>query len=72
MWKMHMIFKELFPNQNQTIIKDHPKYDSILNDPLKLIDEHFQSMHKPIRLTYLYISLEWSLVKITNTRKHEK
>ena len=33
-----MIFKELFPHQMQTRIKNYPKYDSIFNDALKLMD----------------------------------
>ena len=34
-----MIFKELCPIQTQNRIKDHPKYGSIINDTLKLMDE---------------------------------
>ena len=30
-----MIFKEFFPSQMQNRIKEHPKYDSIINYPLK-------------------------------------
>ena len=39
----------------QNIIKEHPKYDSILKDTLNLMDEISQSMHETIRSTYSYL-----------------
>ena len=32
-----MIFKDFCPHQMQNKIKEHPKYDSIFNYPLKII-----------------------------------
>ena len=43
-----MIFMELYPSQVQNKIKYHPKEDSILNDPLKIMDKISQSMHEHI------------------------
>ena len=34
-----MIFKEFFPSKTQNRIKDHTKYNSIINNPLNLMDE---------------------------------
>ena len=34
-----MIFKEFFPSNMQNRIKDHTKYDSIINNPLNIMDE---------------------------------
>ena len=53
-----MIFKEFYPSQIKNIIKDHPKYDSIINDPLKIMDATAQSTDKTIRETYPYLSLK--------------
>ena len=33
-----MIFKELCPSIMQDRLEEHPKYDSILDNPLKLMD----------------------------------
>ena len=52
-----MIFKEFYGSNMKNRIKYHPKYDSILNNPLKLIDAIAQSMYEPIRATYPYLSL---------------
>ena len=65
-----MIFKELFPSQMQNRIKDHTKYDSIINNLLKLMDEISQAMQNPIRSTYPYLPLTESLERMTNTRQH--
>ena len=46
-----MIFKEFCPNQIQNIIKKHPKYDSVIENDLKLMDAIAQSMYEPIRQT---------------------
>ena len=67
-----MIFKEFCPRHMQNRIKEHPGYDSIINNPLKLINEIAQSMHEPLRATYLYLSLTESLARITNTRQQDK
>ena len=40
-----MIFKEFCPCHTQNIIKENPKYDSIINNNLKLMDAISQSMH---------------------------
>ena len=50
-----MIFKEFCSSQIKSIIKEHPKYDSILKDTLNLMDEISQSMHETIRSTYSYL-----------------
>ena len=50
-----IIFKEFCPSQMQNRIKEHPKYDIILNNTLKIMDEIFQSIHKPILATYPYM-----------------
>ena len=52
-----VIFREYCPSHMQNIIKEHLEYDSILNDPLKLMDAIYQSIHKPIRSTYPYLPL---------------
>ena len=44
-----MIFKELCPSQMQNKIKENPKYDSTIDDNLKLRDAIDQSMHRTIR-----------------------
>ena len=67
-----MIFKDLCPSQTKNRIKDHPKYDSIINNHLKLMDEISESINHPIRATYPYIPFIESLARMTNTRKQEK
>ena len=46
-----MILKEFCPNQMQNRIKEHPKYGCIINYPLKIMDEIYQSVHDPIQAT---------------------
>ena len=50
-----MIFKEFCLSHMPNIIKNHPKYDSILNNTLKLMDAIDQSMLNPTRETYPYL-----------------
>ena len=52
-----MIIKEFCPSPMQNKIKEPPKDDSIINNPLRITDEICQSMHEPIWSTYSYISL---------------
>ena len=52
-----MIFKEFCTIHMQIRIKEHPKYDGILNSPYKRMDEISQLMQYYIRATYPYISL---------------
>ena len=56
----------------QNIIKEHPKYDIIINDTLKLMDAISQSMHDPIQATLLYLSLTEYFTIMMNTRQQEK
>ena len=37
-----MIFKDFFPSQTQNRIKEHPEYDSIINNPLNIMDAIYQ------------------------------
>ena len=67
-----MIFKELCTSQMQNIIKDQLEYDTILFNPLKLMDEIDQSMQERIRTKYKYLSLTESLARIMNTRQQER
>ena len=39
-----MIFKELCPSIMQDRLEEHPKYDSIIDNPLKLMDAISKSM----------------------------
>ena len=64
-----MKFKEFCLSQMKNIIKEHPKYDSILNNPLKLMYAIAQSIHEPIRATHPYLSLTESLERMMNTRQ---
>ena len=50
-----MIFKEFCPSQIQNRIKQNPKYDSIINSTLKLMDKIDQPIHEPIWSTYPYL-----------------
>ena len=43
-----MIFKEFCPIKVQNTIKEHLKYGSILNNPLKPIYKIAQSMHETL------------------------
>ena len=52
----------------QTIIEEHPEYDSIINNPLKLMDEISQSMYEPIWETYPYLSLTEYLAIMMDNR----
>ena len=52
-----MIFKEFYPSQMKNIIKENPKYEIIINNILKLMDEIAQSMHGPIIPTHPYLIL---------------
>ena len=63
-----MIFKEFCPHQMQTIIKEHPEYDSIINNPLKLMDSISLSMHELIWAIYPYLSLIEYLAIMVDTR----
>ena len=67
-----MISKDFFPSKMQNIIKEHLKYDSILNDPLKLTYAIAQEMHETIRATYPYISFIKYLARMKNSRQQEK
>ena len=67
-----MIFKELCPSQTKNRIKERPKYDSIINDPLKLMDAISQSMHDPVQATFPYLTLTESLSIMMNTRQQGK
>ena len=67
-----MIFKEFFPSQTKNRMKKNPKYDSIINDDLKLMDKIYQSMHEYIQETYPYLSLKESIATMMNTGKQEK
>ena len=67
-----MIFKGSCTSQIQNGVKDHPKYEIILNDPLKLRDAIYQSMHEYIRKSYPYLSLTEPLAILMNTRQQEK
>ena len=53
-------------------IKEHPEYDSVLNNPLKIMGEIAQPMHNPICATYPYLKLTESLAIMMNTRQQEK
>ena len=64
-----MIFKEFCPSQMHDIVKDHPKYDSINNNILKIMDGIDQSMHNTIQETYPYLLLAESLAIIMNNRQ---
>ena len=44
-----MIFKEFCPSHIQNRIKEYPKYDIIINYPLKLMGAISQSMQEPIQ-----------------------
>ena len=67
-----MIFKDLCPSQTKNRIKDHPKYDSINNNILKIMDGIDQSMHNTIQETYPYLLLAESLAIIMNNRQQQK
>ena len=67
-----MIFKELCPNQMQKRSKNHPEYDNILNDALKLMGAISQSMHKPIQETYPYLTFTEYISRMINTRQQDK
>ena len=67
-----IIFKELCLSQMKNRIKEHPEYDSVLNNPLKIMGEIAQPMHNPICATYPYLKLTESLAIMMNTRKNEK
>ena len=56
----------------QNIIKEHPKYYSILNHTFKLMDTISQSIHTHIRSEYPYLSLTKYLAIIMNTRQQER
>ena len=47
-----IIFKELCLSQMKNRIKEHHEYDSVLNNPLKIMGEIAQPMHNPIWATY--------------------
>ena len=67
-----MIFKEFVPIHMQNIIKEKPKYDSIINDHLKLMYRISQSMNEPIQATYPYLSLAEYITIMMNTRQRDK
>ena len=46
-----MIFKEFCPRQMKDIIKEHPEYDIINNNPLILMDSSSKSIHEPLQET---------------------
>ena len=67
-----MIFKQFFPSQILNKIKEHPKYDSVINNPLNLIDSIDRSIHEPMQATYPYLPLTEYLSRMVNTRQQEK
>ena len=50
-----MIFKEFCTRQMQNRLKEHPEYDIIINNTLKLMDAIAQSIHEPVRAIYPYL-----------------
>ena len=67
-----MIFKEFCSSHMKYIIEEHHEYDININDPLKIMDEIYQSMHRNIRATYPYLSLTEYFAKMTSTRQQWK
>ena len=67
-----MIFTRFFLHYMQTRVKEHPKYNSIINDTFKLIGAISPSMHEPIRATYPYLSLTYYLSRMMHTRQQNK
>ena len=62
-----MKFKDFYSSQKKNRIKDHPEYNIIIKNILKLMYAIAQSMNKPIWATYLYLSLIESLAIMMNT-----
>ena len=67
-----VIFKKFSPSQVQTIIQEQPKFDSILNCPLKIMYTIHWSMHELIHETYPYMSLTESLSRLINNMQQDK
>ena len=62
-----VIILEFCPHKMKTTIRGHPKYDSIINNPLKLMDAIYQLINEPIYETYPYMSLTEYLSIMVNT-----
>ena len=56
----------------QNRIKEHPKYSSILNYPLKLMDAISHSMCEPVQAIYPYMPLTESISRMMNAKQNEK
>lgn len=67
-----MIFQEHCSRTMQIRIKEHPEFETkIQDDPVELLEVIGKLMHEPIRATYPYLSLAETLARVLNMRQRE-